>query len=283
MDRCQGGQVMPTKQLKILTVLSILLALSLAVVSVFGAFVPATYERDAASMAAQGMGQDMVNLFLVVPLLIVTLIFMLRGSRIAFFIYGGTVFYILYSFIIYAFGVNFNHLFLLYCLILGLSMYSFIIIMVEMNKMEVENWFGDKVPVRFIGIYLIIISALFYFLWLKDVIPAILDNVVPKSVSDYHLLVNPVHVIDMAIALPGLVIAGVLLMRRRRLGYILSPLSLVFVIILAIALIGMVMMLKTRGISDDTSIAGIFIVLALISIIFLFVYLKSLKTAILKG
>ena len=152
-----------------------------------------------------------------------------------------------------------------------------------MNKMDVENWFGPGLPVRFMGIYLIIVSAMFYLLWLKDVVPSILDNTVPKTVSDYNLLVNPVHVIDMAMALPGLVIAGVLLMRRHRLGYILAPLSLVFVIILAIALVGMVIMLKVKGISDDISIAAIFIILAIISIIFLFVFLKNLKNTILKA
>jgi len=84
----------------------------------------------------------------------------------------------------------------------------------------------------------------------------------------------------MAIALPGLVIAAVLLMRKQRLGIILAPISLVFVIILAIALVGMVMMLKIKGVSDDTSIAGIFIILALLSIVQLLVFLKNLEMPI---
>lgn len=268
---------MGKKQLKILTVLSVLLSISLAVVSIFGAFVPSTYVRDVASMAAQGMGQDVVDLFLVVPILIISLIFLRGGGRLALFIHGGTLFYILYSFIIYAFGVHFNSLFLLYCLVLGLSLYSFILILIRFNKMDVENWFRPGLPIRFIGIYLIIVSALFYLLWLKDVIPSILNNIVPKSVSDYNLLVNPVHVIDMAIALPGLVIAAVLLMKKKRLGYILAPISLVFVVILAIALVGMVVMLKLKGISDDISIAAIFLILALISIVLLWLFMKNLK------
>ena len=83
-------------KMKALTRLSVILAAALAVVSVFGAFVPTTYERDAPSMAVQGMGQDWVDLFLVVPLLVLSLIFMLRGGRLAAYIFGGTVFYVLY-------------------------------------------------------------------------------------------------------------------------------------------------------------------------------------------
>ena len=269
---------MDKKNLKILTVMSVILALSLVLVSYFGAFAPATYERDSTSMAVQGMGQDLVDLFLVVPVFLISLVLFQRGSRLAAFVYGGSLFYILYSFFIYAFGVNFNSLFLLYCLVLGLSLYSFILILVELSRMDVENWFKTGLPVRFIGIYLIIVSAMFYVLWLKDVVPSILDNTIPKSVSDLNLLVNPVHVIDMAIALPGLVIVAVLLMKKRRMGYILAPVSLVFVVIMAIALVGMVVMLKVKGISEDISIAAIFMVLALISAILLWVFIKNFRT-----
>ena len=269
---------MANKQLEIIIVLSLALAVTLAIVSYYGVFVSATYERETASMAAQGTGQDIVNLFFAVPLLIVTLIFMLRDSKVAFYIYGGTVLYILYSFVIYCFGVNFNNLFLLYCITLGLSLYSFILILYELSRMDVQNWFGTKVPARSIGIYLIIISLMFYLLWFKEIIPAILHNSIPKSVSDYNLLVNPVHVIDIAFVLPGLIITATLLMRKHRAGYILAPISLVFIIILAIALTGMVIMLKARGIGDEASVAGIFIILAVISFIFLLVFLRNIRT-----
>ena len=270
---------MENKPLRIIVFLSVALAVVLAVVSYCGAFVPSTYERDAASMAAQGIGQDLVDLLLVAPLLLVSLAFMLKESKAAFYIYGGTVFYILYSFIIYNFGVHFNRLFLLYCLTLGLSLYAFIVFMVDFTKRDVKSWFTGNVPVRTVGIYLIIVAVVFYLLWLKDLVPAVLTNSIPKSVSDYDLLVNPVHVIDIAIALPGLIIAAVLMMKKHRLGFVLAPLCLVFTVLLAIALAGMVVMLQVRGISDDISVAGIFVVIAAISLVFLVVFLKNIKTA----
>jgi hypothetical protein len=113
-------------------------------------------------------------------------------------------------------------------------------------------------------------------LWLKDVIPAVIKNTTPKTVSDYNLLVNPVHVLDLSIALPGLILTAVLLMKKRRMGYILAPILLVFLIILAIALAGMVMMTKARGITENMSIAIIFLVLAVISTVFLYFYLKNI-------
>ena len=261
----------------VLRPLTFVLAVLLTIVSYFGAFVANTYEREVASMAAQGMGQDIIDLFLVVPVLIISLVFMQKNNKTAIFIFGGTVFYILYSFVIYSLGIHFNNLFLLYCFTFGCSLYLFILYLFHLNGLEVKSWFEDKTPIRLIGIYLIVISAMFYFLWLKDIIPAILNNSIPKSVSDYDLLVNPVHVIDLAVALPGLVITSILLMKRNNLGYIFAPIFLVFTIILVIALVAMMFMLKMKNISDDASVAGIFIILAIISSIFLFIYLSKIK------
>jgi hypothetical protein len=264
--------------LRTITILSALLAISLAAVSFSGAFIPRTYEREVPSMAAQGTGQDIVDLILVVPLLLLSLVFVHKRSRAAVFVFGGTVFYIAYSFVIYAFGVHFNSMFLLYCTTLGLSVYLFILVMYQAGRMEVEGWFGPGLPSRSIGAYLILVAVMFYILWLKDTLPAVLKGYVPSSVSDYNLLVNPVHVLDMALTLPGLIVAAPLLVRRRRLGYILAPIALVFTIILAIALTGMVLMVKAKGVSEDASIAGIFVVLAVISTFLLVLFLKKLKS-----
>ena len=268
---------MKINNLKPITILSVCLAVSLTVVSFCGSFIPLTYQKETVSMAVQGMGQDMVDLFLVVPLLILTLVFIRKNSKAAFYIFGGTVFYILYSFVIYSLGVRFNYLFLLYCITLGLSLYIFILFMIDFSRMDVENWYKQKTPSKIFPIYLILVALMFYVLWLKDVVPAVLKNSVPPSVSDYDLLVNPVHVLDISVALPGLIVIAFLLLRKKRLGYILTPISLVFIIILAVALTGMALMLKIKGISEDFSLAGIFLVMAVISSVLLCVFLRNLK------
>jgi hypothetical protein len=255
------------KTRRTLSILTILLAISLAVVSVFGAFVTGTYDRDAPSMAAQGMGQDLVDLFLVVPLLLVSFLFHLRGSRVASLVYGGTLFYILYSFIIYCFGVHFNRLFLHYCLTLGLSVYAFILFMTEARKEDVGAWF-EEVPVKLISGYLFFVALVFYFLWLSALVPALLSGSIPRDVADYGLLVNPVHVVDIAFALPGLILGSVLLWKKRSTGYLIASVALVFIILLTIALAGMVIMLYVRDIGEDLTVAIVFAVLSVVSIAF---------------
>ena len=264
-------------QIKIISILVVLLIILLAIVSYFGAFIPSTYMRDSASMGAQGIGQDLVDLFFVVPLLIVSLYLARKNNRIGLLLLAGTLFYVMYSFMIYAFGVYFNRLFLIYCATLGISLYSFIYLVMMLKNQHVKSWFNEGRIFKMVGIYFIIVAIMFYLLWLKDVVPSIINNTVPKTVSDYKLLVNPVHVIDISFALPGLIIAAILLFKKHDLGYILGVVGLIFTIVLTLALVGMVVMLKVKGVSDDTSVAGVFIVLSIISIVLLIFYLKKIK------
>jgi hypothetical protein len=264
------------KNLKILRILTILLAISLALVSVAGAFFPDTYARDSPSLAAQGVGQDLVDLFIALPLLLLSFYYSGKGSRVASLIYGGTLLYIMYSFIIYCFGVNFNQFFLLYCLTLSLSLYSFILLMSDLGQMHVEDWF-DAAPIRLVSVYLMVVAIIFYVLWLKSIVPAIIHNEVPKEVSDYGLPVNPVHVIDLVFALPGLIIGAVLIRRRMGLGYIIASLALVFMVLLTLALAAMVIMLVVRDISEDFTVAIVFGLLSLCSILFSVLLFKSIK------
>ena len=245
---------MELKYSRLLTPLTLVMTLFLAIASYYGAFMPDTYARDSASMGTQGMGQDAFDLFVVVPLLLVSLAFTLRGNRVALMALAGTFFYVLYSFFIYAFGVHFNNLFLVYCTILGTSLYLFLLCVMELNHQQIHRWFGEKTPVRSTAIYFIVVATLFYMLWLKDVIPAIYGSSVPANVTDNDLLVNPVHVLDIAIALPGLIVTAILLLKKHPLGYLFTPIFLIFTILLALALVAMVVALKQKGIVQDISI-----------------------------
>jgi hypothetical protein len=267
---------MKLKNLKTLNFLLLPLSITLSIVSIAGAFVPSTYQREVPSMAAQGAGQDMVNLFLVVPLLLVSLVLTNRGSKIASLFLGGTLAYILYSFVIYSLGIHFNQMFLLYTATLGLSLYAFILYMNDMLKKDLSEWF-ENAPKKLIGIYLIIVAAIFYALWLQSIIPALINKTIPDDVANYDLLVNPVHVIDMAFALPALILGGILIMKAKSTGYLIAGLSLIFMMILTIALAGMVIMLVVRGISEDYTIASVFGVLTVTSLIIIILLFKRIK------
>jgi hypothetical protein len=275
-ERYSNAFIMERSHFKTLRWLTYLLSVTLGVVSIAGAFLPGTYSRDSVSLAAQAAGQDLVDLFLVLPLLLLSFRSVTRGNRRGTLIYGGVLAYLVYSFVIYAFGVYFNRFFLFYCATLGLSLYAFILYMGAMRKAGLENWFR-KVPAKPIAGYLMIVALVFYVLWFRSILPAIISNVVPAEVADNHLLVNPVHVIDLAFALPALLIGAFLVWRQKAMGYLIASLALVFMVLLTVALVMMVVMLVVRGINEDDTVALVFGILSVVSVWMLLLLLRKLE------
>jgi hypothetical protein len=268
---------METKRDNTLLYLTFLLAILVASSAYCGIFINDTYAHETKNWRIQGIGQDMVDLFIIVPVLILSGISTYLNKRISFFIFGGTLLYISYSYAIYCFGLHFNYLFLVYCFTLGLSVYSFIYFLSVLPKNMIKSRFDDKAPVKLPGAILIFIALLFYFLWLSEIVPAVIQNKTPKSLTGTGLLTNPVHVLDISLFLPGLVMTSIFLLKRNPLGYLLTPVMLVFCTLMAINIAGLVVIMKLNALTDSFFVAEMMGLLAVICIFFLFAFLSHLK------
>jgi hypothetical protein len=265
------------REYKVIIRLTLLICILLVVVSCVGLFFPNTYAAETPNWTAQAVGQDIFDLFLVVPFLLMTVLFIRKKSRKALLLWSGAVLYLIYSFVIYCFAVHFNNLFILYCLILGLSFYAFVYYLVFQLRRSARDWFGETVSVKSAGYYFIFISCIFYLLWLSEIVPAIINGTTPKNIVEMGLLTNPVHALDLSVALPGILIVGLLLLRRNTLGLLLAPGVLIFMILMDITIGGLNIIMQIRGIEGSYIISGVMAVLALVSVWFLIRFLKSVQ------
>lgn len=255
--------------------LSLPLAAMVIAVSCTGLFTHNFYSRETLNWQAQAMGQDIFDLFLCIPVLIATALLAYRGNQPAVLVWAGAVVYLMYTFMIYGFAVHFNALFLIYCFILGLSFYSLVYFFYSRLKQPFVAAFKKPTFAKLTGVYFLIISILFYFLWLSEIIPSTLKNIVPKTLSDTGLFTNPVHVIDLSVILPGIFITGILLLKKKSIGFFLAPIFLTFFIIMDLTIGGLMILMKQRGLEADLSVATIMGVLALVSFIFLAGFLSG--------
>jgi len=113
------------------------------------------------------------------------------------------------------------------------------------SRLAHVDW-GTDVP-RVLVHVLIGLSGVFYLLWGSDVVRSLLSRTAPQSAVDVGFPVNPVHVMDLALLLPGMALTGLLLRRRRPLGYFLAAPFLVCVITIGLAVMGMVAVMMLRG------------------------------------
>ncbi len=250
------------------------LALLVALASLGGIFVPSTYGRETASWAAQGTGQDWVSLILVVPWMLASAILTLRGSRRAALLLGGALVYTLYSYVIYAFAVHFNSLFLVHCAALGLSCFALLLLLSSFLEQDVRSWYDRRVPIRTAGGLQLALALVFALLWLSDIVPALLRGSAPASLAESGFITNPVHVLDVAIFLPALAMSGILLLRRRSSGYVLAPILLGFAVLMAAAIAGMMVLMRQRGVPGELGMSAILAGLAVASAVVLAALLR---------
>ena len=261
-----------------LSVATFVLAGLVAIAAIGGILIPSVYAQETPSWAAQGLGQDWIDLLLVAPLLVTCGVAIRRRSRVALFILGGALIYLVYSFVLYAFAMHFNPLFLVYCAALGLAFYALLGLAVHLERVEAELWFRDHLPfLRFGGVFLIVVSLGFAGLWLSSVVPALVRGTPPAGLAEAGLITNPVHVLDLALMLPALFVSGLLLLRRRGIGIVLAPIMVSFNALMTLALIGMMIAMRQRGLTADTTVIGAMSVLAAISVFLLIAFIQPLR------
>jgi hypothetical protein len=241
-----------------------------------GLLAPGVY-RDAPVWVAQARGQDLVTLVVALPLLVAGLIGVERGSGRSTLLWIGVVGYLAYAYATYAFGAHFNGLFLVYVGIFGLALYTLVLGLLGVDAAGLAGTFRRSTPTRLVGGSLIGMGALTAVLWLAEDVPAVLSSRVPATVADAGLLTNPIHVLDLAIVLPGAVLTGALLVRRRPWGFVLGAYFLVKFATLGLAIISMSLFMLAEGQPFDVPLSVVFTVWTAATVVLAWRFLSSIS------
>lgn len=227
-------------------------------------FWPVIYSRETPTGAAGCFATDILDLYLIVPILIVTSVLACRGSISALMVWAGTLMSLAYNFMIYTFEVHFNAMFLAYCAVLGLCFYGLIGVRKFLDTEEIAKAYSFGVPRRLMAATFIFIAASAAINEVKEDISAILAGTIPSSISEPGQRTNPIHVLDLSFLLPAMVIAGVLLLRRKRTGFVFAPVLAVTLILISVEVITIVVVMAGRGLASGMEPAYFFGVTGLV-------------------
>ncbi|HLI50375.1 MAG TPA: hypothetical protein VKU87_01185 [Thermomicrobiaceae bacterium] len=246
-----------------------------AVASATGLFAPSIY-RDSPDWAAQARGTDLVTFAAAVPLLLIAPVLAARGWRPARIVWLGTLGYTLYMYVISAFDVAFNPLFLVYVALLSLSVFSIITLTTEFDAIEIRERAGADLPVRTTAGYLLGLAALFALLWMRDILPALAHGTVPTSLDGTRLPTNPVHVLDLSTLLPLAALSGIWLWQRRPWGYLLAGAVLTTLTIVGASVVSSIAFEHRSDASVSLAPVPVLVLVTLIGLWLLAVYLRRL-------
>jgi hypothetical protein len=189
------------------------------------------YRYDIPITAVGYRAGDTVTLVLAVPLLIISLLLYGQGQLRGGFLLTGVLAYFLYTYGSIAFGAAYNPLFLVYIVLFSASLFALVLSLMSFDVKELPTHFSAGLPRRGIGIFLIVSGVILALVWLiLSLAPALLGGTVPLEVASYTTFIT--GVVDIGIVAPALVVAGVMLLRRAPLGYLLASTMLVFTVVL---------------------------------------------------
>ena len=243
--------------------------------SIAGIFFEAPYSEETENWVAEAVAQDLVNLAAFLALAILAIL-AVRGSLRAYLAWLGVVAYGAYTYAIYAFSLHFGPLFLVHVAVFGMSIYALIVGLMRIDYEHVKEAFTGRVPRLFIASLLITIGAFFYLLWLASVIPSLIAGETPEEIVKAGLLTNPVHVLDMAVLLPAMLLAGFLLLHQRALGYVLGPLVLAATFTISLGIVVVQPVLDARGETPVWGVGGFIAVVALVELGALIRFLRAI-------
>ena len=204
----------------------------------------------------QAIAQDIANLLIAAPALLILAALGLRGSLRAYLLWLGVLTFTVYNYVIYTFSIPFGPLFLLWVAVLGMCIYALIGGVTAVDHRAVAAHYTSQRAVTVAAWFLIVIAILFGLLWLSEDVPALLAGARPQSVIDMALPTNPVHILDLAFFLPAVIATGVLLLKRRPFAYTVAPAFIVFLILTGIPILITPVVQSARGEMASWGVVG---------------------------
>lgn len=258
---------------------TIAIALLVAITSVAGLFWPATYARETAYSRTGGYSSDLIDLFLVLPVLVVSGIRGYRGSLPSRLIWLGTLGYLLYNFAIYAFGVRFNALFLVYVATLGLCFYAVVFSVRLIPVEQMAETYGPRVPRISVAVAFLVLAVQAAFFEVRSDVIAIVTGKIPQNIADANQSIDFVHVLDLAFLLPALCITAVMLLRRKAASYALAPALLTLLATMSMEIAIIIAVMGRKGFGTNVPMIIFFVALGVGFTALLWWYFSSAKAA----
>ena len=204
------------------------------------------YAHDTTFSAGASQGADLVALFIVLPLVVVSFVFYRRGSLRGGFLLASALAYYLYYGASLGLIVAYNNLYLVYLALFSASFFAFILSLTMFDWPTLIAHISERLPRRGMAIFMFMVGAGVAFIWLSDVVNAQTTGSVPEALGANISLIT--YTLDVGVIVPACMLAGIQLLRRDPLGYLLAGVLTILLTLIGAMVIGTTIMQLYLGI-----------------------------------
>lgn len=215
------------------------------------------YAHNAERYVAEGIGWDLVTLFLVVPAMLAVLPAVARGSLRARLFAVGVLAYFFYQYFMYAMALAVGPLLLPYVAIYAASLVGIAWTVSTIDLDELASRVSERFPRRALAVFCAVMAALLCGLWIPRVF-AVLAGDLEGNLHGQTTMV--IDAMDLGLVVPLAMATAVLVWRRRRVGYLLGSIVVVKGFAMAAAITAMV--LSAWAVEGQLELGGLVIFVA---------------------
>lgn len=181
------------------------------------------YGFDTVFQAANNRSTDLVTLLLGLPLLGLSLRWAWKGSLRGRLVLLGALGYFTYVSATYALGgVAYNEMFLAYVAFFSTSLFAFVLVFGSLLSVDLQP---DRLPRRWPAVFMVVSGVATLAIWMIDPLAALVEGGPPRGLDTYTTLFT--YAFDIAVIVPAAIAAGVMIWRRRVVGYVTAASLLV--------------------------------------------------------
>jgi len=245
------------------------------------------YYYDTVSTVAQMQGNDIITLFVGLPLLAISAwlagVYPAQrgGSLRGQLLLTGTLGFFLYTYMSMSVLTAYNALFLVYVALFAMSLYAFILSMLSFDLADLPRHFSDKLPRGWIAAVLFAVGGFLSLAWIGRVVPEMLNPQAPAALENTTTRV--IQAMDLALIVPLAILSGILLLRRSAWGYLLASVTVLKGLTMALAVSTMAINMALKGVPDSLGIMIPFLVLTALNLVMALLLMKNINTEAIPG
>jgi hypothetical protein len=215
--------------------LSAVLLVTATVATVSALLLPGLLHGPAV-MVGSMRGTALVVLLIALPVLALAMALARQGRMVGYAGWIGSLAFVTYQAWMFLFGLPFNGLFLVYVVMLASGFWGLVSLLLRLPTSAFASSFRPALPARVLAGWMIASCLAFYALWLKNVVPALVDSAAPAFLEGTGMVTATNYILDLALFLPFTIVVASALWRRTTWGLVVGGAMLYMLLLESLAI-----------------------------------------------